>query len=55
MSYLSDKLGTIGKIINHVAGPVNSMTGILPSGLRVKVEQCPGRGTTSNNLEYTVD
>jgi hypothetical protein len=39
MIYLPDKLGTIGEMINNVTGSVDSVTGILLSGLREKIEQ----------------
>jgi phage-related protein len=55
MSYLPDKLGTIGKMINNVASRVDSVTGMLLSGLREKVEQYRDRGTTSINFGYIVD
>jgi hypothetical protein len=48
-------LVTIGKTINGVAGLVDSNTGMLPNGLKEKVEQYAGRGTTSNNFGYAVD
>jgi phosphoribulokinase len=50
MSYHSGKLGTIVKTINNLAGHVDSVIGMLPTGLREKVEQYAGRGTTSNNF-----
>jgi hypothetical protein len=36
MRYLSDKLETIGKVINNVADRVDSIKGILPQWLRRK-------------------
>jgi phage-related protein len=55
MNYLPGKLGTKGKRINDEADRVDSMTGMLPSGLNEKVEQYKGRGPNSYNFEYTVD
>jgi hypothetical protein len=34
MSYLPVNLGTIGKTLNNVAGGVDSVTEMLPTGLR---------------------
>jgi hypothetical protein len=42
----------IGKAINNAGGPADSMTEILLSGLRERVNQFTGRGITSNNFGY---
>jgi hypothetical protein len=46
MSYLPDKLGTIGIAIRGVSGGVDSVAEMLPTVLREKVEQKIGRCTT---------
>jgi hypothetical protein len=43
MSYLLEKLDTIGKSINRVVDNVDSIARLLRDGLRGKVEQCRGR------------
>jgi hypothetical protein len=54
MIYLPGKLETIDKTINNVAGRVESVTGMLSTALREKVEQYKRRGTTSKYFGYTV-
>jgi hypothetical protein len=48
-------MGTIRKTIYKEVCCLDSMKGILPSGLREKVEQYAGRVTTSNNFGYAID
>jgi hypothetical protein len=55
MSHFPDKLGTICQTINDVADSVDSMTGMLPSGLMEKVESYIGRGITSNIFGNPID
>ncbi|GMO13054.1 MAG: hypothetical protein Ta2E_01910 [Mycoplasmoidaceae bacterium] len=50
MSYLPGSLGKIGQTINHVAGGIDSFTGMLPSEVRDKVEKDIGKGSTSGNM-----
>jgi hypothetical protein len=50
MSYLPGNLGKIGQGINSVAGRVDSFTGMLPSGIKNKIEQYMGKGSTSSNM-----
>ncbi|GMO21270.1 MAG: hypothetical protein Ta2E_12280 [Mycoplasmoidaceae bacterium] len=50
MNYLPGSLGSIGETINKLAGAVNSFTGMLPSGMREKVEQYTGKGSISGNI-----
>jgi hypothetical protein len=45
----------IGKTMNNIASHVDFMKEMLPQGLREKVEQDKGRGTTSNNFGCDVD
>jgi hypothetical protein len=50
MSYLPENLGKIGQGINSVAGAVDSFTGMLPSGIKNKIEQYTGTGSISSNM-----
>jgi hypothetical protein len=50
MSYLPRNLGKIGQGINSVAGAVDSFTGMLPGGIKNKIEQYTGKGSTSSNM-----
>jgi hypothetical protein len=54
MSYFPGKLGTIVKTINNETSHVDSMTGMLTNGLREKIKQYTGRGTSWNNFEYVI-
>jgi hypothetical protein len=50
MSYLPGNFGRIGKSINSVAGAVDSFTGMLPGGIKNKIEQYTGKGSISTNM-----
>jgi hypothetical protein len=50
MPYLPGNLGKIGQGINSVTGAVDSFTGILPSGIKNKIEQYTGKGSISSNM-----
>jgi hypothetical protein len=50
MCYLPGILDIIRKTINNVVIRVDYVTGMLPNGLKEKVEQYTGRGMTSNNF-----
>jgi phage-related protein len=50
MSYLPGNVGNLCQGIISVAGAVDSFTGMLPSGIKNKIEQYTGKCSTSSNM-----
>jgi hypothetical protein len=53
MSYLPGNLGKIGQTINNIGGAVDSFTGLLPGGIKDKIEKYTGKGSVSKNMNTT--
>jgi hypothetical protein len=54
MSYLPEKLGIIVKMINNVVDCIDSITTLLPEGIRDKVKRYTRRISTNINFDPTM-
>jgi hypothetical protein len=50
MSYLPGNKGKIGQTFNNIVDAVDSFTGMLPGGIKDKIEKYTGKGSVSNNM-----